>query len=268
MASPKLTPDVKATRRLKLDRPLAVIDLETTGTSTEIDRIIEIGILKVTPDGKMVRFRKRVRPGIRIPKEATAVHGMGNEDVKHKPRFKTIARQLARFVHGCDLAGFNLKTFDLLLLKAEFRRAGITFDHDDCNVIDAMEIYHLNETRTLTDAVRFYCNSEHDKAHSAIEDACATWRVLEAQIEKYRLPRTVRELAEFLDEARPSKYLDSGKWFTTRDGKPVLAKGQYNGVSLSKVSSKDPDYLRWILGLEDVAADTKKIIREKLQHCA
>ena len=206
MGSPRLTPTPREKAvGLKLHRPIAVIDLETTGTSTERDRIVEIGILKVMPDGKMLRFRKRVRPGIKIPREATSVHGIKNEDVAHKPRFKTIARKVAKFVKGCDLAGFNLRSFDLLMLRAEFQRARIDFPCDDCHVIDAKDIYHLHETRTLTDAVRFYCNSKHREAHSAVEDACATWRVLEAQIARYGLPRTVRKLAEFLEGARPSK---------------------------------------------------------------
>jgi DNA polymerase-3 subunit epsilon len=257
---------MRIARRLRLSRPLAIIDLETTGTSAEEDRIVEIGVLKITPEGDTVRFRKRVKPGRRIPKEATAIHGIRNEDVRKKPRFKSIAKKVARFLRGCDLAGFNLISFDLLMLKAEFRRAGIGFENVGCHVIDAKEIYHLHETRTLTDAMRFYCGSEHNEAHSALEDACATRRVLEAQIEKYGLPRTIPELAAFLQGTRTSKYLDLGKWFTARDGKPSLAKGKYRGLSLSKVASDDPDYLDWILGLDDVPADTKKIIRKALDR--
>jgi DNA polymerase-3 subunit epsilon len=265
MASPKLTPDIRATG-LKLRRPLAVFDLETTGTSTELDRIVEIGILKVAPDGGMVRFRQRLKPEIRIPREATEVHGITNKDVEDKPSFREIARKVEKLLRGCDLAGFNLKSFDLLMLKAEFGRAGIDFDHDGYDVIDAKEIYHLKESRTLTDAVRFYCDSTHDEAHSALEDACATFRVLEAQIAKYGLPRSVRQLSDYLDGQRSSKYLDSGKWFSTRDGKTVFAKGKHSGVSLSKIARESPDYLDWILALPDIAADTRKIIRKKIER--
>ena len=247
---------------LKLHRPIAIIDLETTGTSTETDRIVEIGILKVLPNSKTLRFRKRVRPGIKIPREATRVHGIENEDVAHKPRFKAVARKVEKFIRGCDLAGFNLKSFDLLMLQAEFERAGVEFSYDDRHVIDAKEIYHHHETWTLTDAVRFYCEGKHDEAHSALEDAVATWRVLSAQIERYGLPRSVRKLAEFMQEAYPSKYLDSGRWFIPRDGKPVLAKGKHKGILLLKIATEEPDYLQWILGLPDVPADTKRMIRE------
>jgi DNA polymerase III subunit epsilon len=265
MATRRLIPERKKVAGLKLTRPIAVIDLETTGTATDADRIVEIGILKVMPDGKTLRFRKRITPGIKIPKEATRVHGITNADVFGKPRFKAVARKIKKFILHCDLAGFNLKTFDLLMLQAEFERAGFDFSCDDCQIIDVKDIYHYHETRTLTDAVRFYCNSSHDAAHSALDDACATWRVLEAQIAKYGLPKSVGKLAEFLQGARPPKYLDSGRWFTTRDGKPVLAKGKHNGVALSQIAKQDPEYLQWILGLGDVPADTKKMVSEKLE---
>lgn len=263
MASPRPTPQRKT--GLRLHRPIAVIDLETTGTSVQQDRIVEVGILKIMPDGEMLRLRKRVKPGIRIPREAINVHGIRNEDVADKPRFKSIARKVKRFIDGCDLAGFNLKTFDLPMLREEFVRVGIAFAYEDRHVIDVKEVYHSYETRTLADAVRFYCHSEHDEAHSALKDACATWRVLEAQIARYALPQSVRKLADFLEGARLSKYLDSGRWLTTRDGEPALAKGKYNGVLLSKMASKDSEYLEWILRLSDVPADTKQVIRKKLE---
>jgi len=256
----------KQSRGLKLHRPIAVIDLETTGTSVDVDRIVEIGILKVMPDGETHRFRKRVRPGVRIPKEAIQVHGITNADVASKPRFKTIAPEISKFIRDCDLAGFNLKSFDLRILQAEFERAGLDFSCDERHVIDVKEIYHLHEKRTLSDAVRFYCHSAHDEAHSALEDAIATWLVLKAQIPKYGLPQSVPMLAGFLEEVRPSRFLDSGRWFTTRDGKTVLAKGKYNGISLSKIAREDSGYLEWILGLPDVPEDTKRMTREAIQE--
>lgn len=256
----------KQSRGLRLQRPIAVIDLETTGTSVDTDRIVEIGILKVMPDGEMHRFRKRIRPGIRIPKEATRVHGITNADVAKKHRFKTIAGKIAKFIRNCDLAGFNLKSFDLRMLEAEFERAGLDFSCDDRDVIDVKEIYHFHETRTLCDAVRFYCDSVHDRAHSALEDAIATWRVLEAQVPKYDLPRSVPKLADFLEEARPSRFLDSGYWFTTRDEKTVFAKGKYNGMLLSQIAREDPQYLDWILRLPDVKKDTTRMISEAIQE--
>lgn len=265
MATPKLAPELQRSARLKLHRPIAVIDLETTGTSVAADRIVEIGILKITPDGEMHRFRKRVKPGIRIPKEATRVHGITNEDVASRPPFKTIARDVRKFVRNCDLVGFNLKSFDLPMLQAEFTRAGISFACNDRHVIDVKEIYHFHESRTLCDAVRFYCNAEHEeRAHSALEDAYATWRVLDAQIRKYSLPVSVQKLAEFMERARPSRFLDSGRWFSMRDSRAVFAKGKYSGISLSRIAREDAEYLEWILGLADVPEDTKRMIRKKL----
>jgi len=265
MAAHRLIPGRKEASGLKLHRPIAIIDLETTGTFIETDRIVEVGILKVLPNGKTLRFRKRVRPGIKIPREATRVHGIKNQDVAHKPRFKTIVRKVEKFIRGCDLAGFNLKSFDLLMLQAEFERARMELSWDDRHVIDVKEIYHHHETRTLTDAVRFYCQGKHDEAHSALEDAVATWQVLGAQIERYGLPRSVRKLAEFMQEAHSSKYLDSGRWFILRDSKPVLVKGKYKGIPLPEVATEEPDYLQWMLGLPDVPTDTKEMIRKVLE---
>src|SRR5580765_6649096 len=156
MASPKLSTIIKPI--LKISRPIVVIDLETRGTVADVDRIFEIVMLKITPDGKTIRFRKKVKPGIRIPKEASKVHGITNERVAHKPRFKAIAKDVLRFIRGCDVAGYNIKSFDIRMLEEEFRRAGLEFVSDDIHVIDVKEIYHFHEQRTLSDAVVFYCN--------------------------------------------------------------------------------------------------------------
>jgi DNA polymerase-3 subunit epsilon len=263
MSSPRLKCVEKQV--LKLVRPIAIVDLETTGTSQATDRIVEIAILKVMPDGAMLHLRKRVNPGIRIPREATGVHGITNEDVADKPRFKAVASEVASFLRNCDLAGFNLKNFDLPMLQAEFDSAGEEFSFDDRRIIDVKEIYHFHEGRTLSDAVRFYCGSDHGEAHSALADARATWRVLGAQIERYGLPHSVRKLSEFMESASPSRYLDSGRWFTTRDGRAAFARGKYGGVSLSKVFREDPEYLDWILGLPAIPKDTANMIREKIR---
>jgi DNA polymerase-3 subunit epsilon len=249
---------------LKLSRPIAVIDLETTGTSVEFDRIVEIGIVKVTPQGRTVRFQKKVKPGIKIPKQATAVHGITNADVAYKPRFKAIARKILKFIRGCDIAGFNLKSFDLRILQAEFQRLGLDFSCDDKYVIDAKEIYHLHEQRTLAAAMIFYCGSSHEQAHSAVADACATWQVLQAQIEKYGLPRTVKKLAEWMEDVHPNPFVDSGQWFARRGQQVVFARGRYKGQGLSSVADEHPDYLNWILGLADLPDDTRKLVQRNL----
>lgn len=251
---------------LKLHRAISILDLETTGTFVELDRIVEIGIVKILPDGTGRRFSQRVNPEIKIPKEATEVHGITDADVADAPTFKKIAREVERFLRDSDLAGFNLKSFDLRILQAEFDRAAVPFSCDGRHVIDAKEIYHYHESRTLADAVRFYCEAEHRDAHSSLADAEATWRVLRAQVSKYGLPQKVRELAEWLEAVRPSKYVDSGGWFVMRDGKRIFAKGKHKGLRLGEIATKDPGYLDWILGLRDVPDDTKELIRGMLKR--
>ena len=251
---------------LKLHRAISILDLETTGTLVEIDRIVEIGILKVQSDGSKRRFSQRVNPEIKIPKEATAIHGITDADVADAPIFKKVAREVEKFLRESDLAGFNLKNFDLPMLQGEFDRAEVPFSCADRHVIDAKEIYHHHESRTLSDAVRFYCAVEHQDAHSSLADAEATWRVLSAQVSRYDLPQKVRELAEWLAEIRPSKYADSGGWFMMRDGKRIFAKGKYRGQRLRNIATEHPDYLEWIAGLQDVPDDTKELIRGMLKH--
>lgn len=251
---------------LKLHRAISILDLETTGTFVEINRIVEIGILKALPDGTKRRFSQRVNPESKIPKEATAIHGITDADVANAPTFKKIAREVEKFLRGSDLAGFNLKSFDLRMLQAEFDRAGVKFSWDGCHVIDAKEIYHHHESRTLSDAVRFYCDAEHQDAHSSLADAEATWRVLRAQVSRYGLPQKVRDLAKWLEEKRPSKHVDSGGWFVMRDGKRIFARGKYKGVWLREITTKDSEYLDWILGLQDVPDDTKELIRGMLKR--
>ena len=251
---------------LKLHRAISILDLETTGTFVEIDRIVEIGILKVLPDGTKSTLSRRVNPEGKIPKEATAVHGITDADVADAPTFKKIAREVEKFLRDSDLAGFNLKSFDLRMLQAEFDRAEVSFSCDGRHVIDAKDIYHHHESRTLSDAVRFYCEAEHEDAHSSLADAEATWRVLRAQVSRYGLPQKVRDLAEWLGEIRPSKYVDSGGWFVMRDGKRIFAKGKYKGQRLREIATKDSKYLDWILGLQDVPKDTKELICAMLKH--
>jgi DNA polymerase-3 subunit epsilon len=154
--------------QMKLVRPIAVIDLETTGIFPLVDRIVEIGILKVTPFGKQMHFRQRVNPEEKIPKEASEIHRIRDEDVRHKPKFKAIARDVLNFIRGCVLVGFNLKSFDLPMLQAEFKRSEVEFSYATRHVIDVKDIYHFHETRTLCDAVKFYCNSNHKETHSAL----------------------------------------------------------------------------------------------------
>jgi DNA polymerase-3 subunit epsilon len=222
LVNPQPAPDA---RSLELVKPLAFFDLETTGTTVGLDRIVEIGVLKVTPHGEELELQTRVNPEIRIPREATAVHGISDKDVEDKPTFDKVAPMVARFLEGCDFAGYNVLHFDLPMLESEFRRVGVPFDMKGREVIDVMAIYFQKEPRDLKAALRFYCGTEHANAHSAFADACACREVLQGQIRMYAdLPNTPAELSTVLMERTRKKTLDSGGWFETRHGKPAFAR--------------------------------------------
>jgi DNA polymerase-3 subunit epsilon len=249
------------TRRLQLQRPIAVLDLETTGIFIEIDRIVEVGIVKLTSAGERESFYQRVNPEIKIPPEASAVHGIRNEDVASQPTFKQTAKGLEEFLSNCDLAGFNILSFDLPILQKEFERAGVSFSIEGRHVIDAKEIYHLKEPRDLASAVSLYCGRRHQNAHSAFEDAAACLDVLEGQLARYPdLPDRVEDLSAFSQQFRQQRYLDSGRWFQSRYGKPAFARGAYAGRGLDEVAAVDPDFLKSILCREDLSGDTREMI--------
>ena len=248
-------------RSLDLAKPLAFFDLETTGTTVGLDRIVEIGVLKMTPDGKELQLQIRVNPEIQIPREATAVHGISDKDVEDKPTFGKVARRVARFLEGCDFAGYNVLHFDLPMLEAEFRRVGVPLGMKGRQVIDVMAIYFQKEPRDLKAALRFYCGGEHANAHSAFADACACRNVLQGQIKMYPdLPNTPAKLGELLMELARRKTLDSGGWFETRHGKPAFARGKHQGMLIQEVSQAAPDYLQWML-TTNLPQDTIKLIR-------
>jgi DNA polymerase-3 subunit epsilon len=196
---------------LRLIRPLAIIDLETTGVAPGVDRIVEIAILKVNPNGIRSQYYERVNPQIPILPEASEVHGIRDEDVQGKPIFSKIARKMANFLRGCDLAGFNVAGFDLRLLEGEFKRAGIPFASEGRLVIDCQRIFHLKEPHDLQSPTRFYLGTDHEDAPSALADARLCWRVLEAQLSRYAdLPRDVAGLHDFCNGKKPTRHLQLG----------------------------------------------------------
>src|SRR3954470_24327215 len=179
-------------RHIRLDRPLAALDLETTGTDPKLDRLVEVSVLRVRPDGGHDHRTQRVNPGVLIPPAATAIHGIGDADVAGSPSFRAIAPGLARFLDGCDLAGFNVLNFDLRLLVAEFNRIGLAFPVAGRRVIDTCRIFHLREPRDLTAAYKFYCGLRHEGAHGAAADVLATTAILDGQVARYAdLPGTI-----------------------------------------------------------------------------
>ncbi len=262
-----MSASAQAARSLELVHPLAFFDLETTGADVATDRIVEIAVLKLLPDGTEETLHTLVNPCVPIPASASEVHGICDGDVQGKPTFGQIAERLAQFLNGCDLAGFNVMRFDLPLLKAEFSRAGLAWSEGDHKLIDAHIVYQEKERRGLTSAVKFYCGEEHVDAHSALADVRATRRVLEAQVRLYPdLPSSVEGLDTFCKEARPNRFADSGYWFSIKNGVLTFNKGQrHKGEPLLEVAKSDPGFLSWMLSI-DVPEDTREIVRNALSE--
>ena len=170
---------------MKISRPLVILDLETTGTWVEKDKIVEIGLIKLMSDGTRLDYIKRVNPGMPIPPNVTRIINITDADVKDKPRFENIAKEALSFLGDSDLAGFNILRFDLPLLEREFYEAKLDFHWRDRNIYDAQKIYHIHEKRDLMAAYLLYCGKKIENAHSALNDADATMDILNAQIEKY-----------------------------------------------------------------------------------
>ena len=257
--------DQAGDRTLELDRPLVVFDLETTGVDPESDRIVEISACRLEPGGSRAWLDHRVNPGAPIPPEATAIHGISDQDVADAPSFEQLADDIEAFLEGADLGGFNVARFDLPALDAEFRRAGRDAALTERRVIDVMTIFHRKERRDLGAAVRLYLGREHDGAHAARADVEATVGVLEAQVRRYAdLPGTVEELDAWC-KAPPPGALDHGRRLVWNDAEAVVNFGPHRGRSLREVAA-DPEargFLRWILG-KDFDADVKRIVADAL----
>ncbi len=249
-------------RRLKIERPLSFLDLETTGTSPERDRIVEYASVTVLPTGQVTRFRTLVNPGQPIPADASAVHGITDADVANAPAFAEIASELARSLEGHDLGGFNLRRFDLRVLAAEFARAQIRFDPERCRVIDAMAIFHRNEKFGLESAVRFYCERPH-QGHRAEADVAATIDVLRAQLARYlALPGDVTTLDEYCRQRSPDALSSDGK-IAWRDGAARINFGKHQGKTLQQMAADERGYLEWI-SRSDFPDDTRKLVLDAL----
>lgn len=242
--------------KLKLTRPLVFFDLETTGTNITRDRIVEISIVKLHPDGHIESRTRRVNPEMPIPAEATAVHHISDEDVAGEPTFKQLAKGLAQFITGCDIAGFNSNRFDVPLLDEEFSRVGVDFDFSRAAFVDVQTIYHKREPRTLSAAYRFYCGKELEGAHSANADTMATYEVLMAQLEKYDdLPCDVKTLSK---EASQNDNVDfMGRLVYDEKGREVINFGKYKGRLAEEVLRCDEGYFGWILQ-GDFPSNTKR----------
>ena len=240
-----------ALKSLSLARPLAVLDLESTGLDPAADRVVEIAVLMLSPGAPGRMFHTRVNPGRSIPAAAAAVHGITDADAAGAPRFGEIAAGLAHRLDGCDLAGFGIGGFDLPLLAAEFARAGIPFRLTGRAVLDALGVFRSHEPRDLSAAVRLYLGRDHVGAHSAAADTLAAAEILDEQVRRYGLPATPAALHAAIVE------VDVGGKFRRGDAGVMFAFGKYAGRPLADVAAADPGYLEWVLGkpfLDDVHA--------------
>ncbi|MBO5882040.1 MAG: 3'-5' exonuclease [Alistipes sp.] len=245
---------------LKLKRPIIFFDLETTGVDTVHDRIVEISLVKIGVDGEKVVKTRRINPEMPIPPEATAVHGITDEDVAGEPTFRQIAKSLAQFIEGCDFGGFNSNRFDLPMLVEEFMRAEVEVDFKRRRYIDVQNIFHKKEQRTLVAAYKFYCDKDLDNAHSAEADTLATYEVLEAQIERYGdIGDSVEELAAFSTHNEVVDF--AGRIVLNDKGEEVFNFGKYKGRKVEDVFRTEPSYYSWMMQ-GDFSLYTKKIITE------
>lgn len=230
---------------LQLTKPLAFIDLETTGINLATDRIIEIAIVKVLPDGKRSVKRKLINPQMPIPKQSSDVHGITDEMVKDAPAFKEVAHELKQMLDGCDIAGYNSNRFDIPMLVEEFLRAEVDFEMKGRRLLDVQNIFHKMEQRTLSAAYKFYCNKMLDGAHSAEVDATATHEVLIAQIQRYPdLGTSVESILKLVGE---EQIVDFARRFVLENGVEVFNFGKYKGKPVAEVLKTEPQYYDWMM---------------------
>jgi DNA polymerase-3 subunit epsilon len=246
--------------QLNLKNPIVFFDLETTGVDTSRDRIVEISTVKVFPNGNKEVKTRRLNPEMHIPEEATAVHGITDEDVANEPPFRAIAKSLAAYLEGCDFGGFNSNKFDVPVLMEEFLRAGVNVDFKNRKFIDVQNIFHKMEQRTLEAAYRFYCDKTLENAHSAEADTMATYEVLMAQLDRYpELQNDVSYLADFSARGQSADY--AGRILYDDKGVEVFGFGKYKGRSVAEVFREEPSYYSWMMN-GDFPLYTKKVITE------
>jgi len=244
---------------LQLTKPLAFIDLETTGTNLGVDRIVEIAVVKILPDGNRSIKRKLINPGIPIPKSSVDVHGITEEMVKDAPTFKQVAHELKQMLDGCDIAGYNSNRFDIPMLMEEFLRAEVDFEMKGRRLIDVQHIFHRMEQRTLGAAYKFYCNKILEGAHGAEVDASATHEILIAQIERYaELGNTIDSILKIIGE---EVIVDFARRFSMDNGIEVFNFGKHKGRPVSDVLKAEPQYYDWMMK-GDFPLHTKIKLRE------
>lgn len=259
--------------QLYLKNPIVFLDLETTGTNVVTDRIIEIALLKINRDNTEEEMVQRINPEMPIPPESTLIHGIKDEDIKNEPTFSEVAKNMAKFLEGCDLAGFNSNRFDIPLLAEEFLRAELDIDLKKRKFIDVQAIFHKMEKRTLAAALKFYCQKELEDAHSAMADTRATYDVLKAQLNVYKdveyddgkgkksvpVVNDMEKLSEFSSYNRNVDFV--GRIIYDEDGVEVFNFGKNKGIPVEKVLEEQPGYFGWIMNSE-FPLYTKKVLTQ------
>lgn len=244
---------------LNLTRPIAFFDLETTGLTIGKDRIVEISILKISPDGDRLSYTKKVNPGMKIPKESTEIHGISDKDVENAPTFREIGEEVLEIIEDCDLAGYNSNKFDIPMLVEEFLENDFDFDISGRKLIDVQNIFHKMEQRTLVAAYRFYCDKDLTQAHSAEADTLATFEVLEAQLERYGddLKGDVSFLHDFSNMFNTVDL--AGRIVRNKQDVEVFNFGKHKGRPVKEVFAKEPSYFDWMMK-GDFPRQTKQVI--------
>ena len=244
---------------LNLKNPLVFFDLETTGINITRDRIVEISLLKVHPNGKEESKTRRINPEMPIPPESTAIHGITDEDIKDCPTFKQVAKSLAEMLEGCDMAGFNSSRFDVPMITEEFLRAGVDFDTSKRKFVDVQIIFHKKEQRTLEAAYAFYCDKQLENAHSAEADVIATYEVLKSQLDKYNdLENDVNFLSREYSSFNNNVDL-AGRIIYNDKGVEVFNFGKHRGKSVTEVLKNEPSYYSWMMD-GDFPLNTKQVL--------
>ncbi len=250
---------------MKVTNALICLDIESTGVWVEKDKIIEIALVRFSPDGKKETFYSRVNPGISIPEVVTRLTGISDREVKDAPYFKQIAKTVFDFIGTADFGGYNLERFDLPLLERELMEAGIKFEWKNRKIYDAQKVFHLNEKRDLSAAYKFYCNKDLAGAHSALADSEAVLEILEKQVQQYGEGQTDLSALDKFEYTAHSDFYDSERKFCWWQGKLYLMFGKHaRKTPLEELVKSDPGYLKWVLN-SDFSESVKKIIGEALQ---
>lgn len=249
---------------LNLTKPICFFDLETTGINVANDRIVEISVLKIFPNGNKESYTWRVNPEMKIPEETTAIHGISNEDVANEPTFKELSPKINELIKGCDLGGFNSDRFDIPLLAEEMLRADVDFELDNISAVDVQTIFHKKEKRTLEAAYKFYCGKELTNAHSAEADTNATYEVLKSQLKRYPdLKNDMKWLGEFSSHKRSA---DLAGFIGYDDkGREVFSFGKHRGKLVEQILDEEPGYFGWMQNANFPRYTKKVLTKVKLR---